>query len=105
MKVRLGDVLLKSAESVCAAADQRYMEVTVRLWGRGVVPRGIVDGLAIAGQRRFKVRSGQFIASRIDARNGALGVVPIDLDGAIVTNDFPLFDVRQDKLNVKYLGW
>ena len=35
-------------------------------------------------------RRGQFILSRIDARNGALGIVPSELDEAIVTNDFLL---------------
>jgi type I restriction enzyme S subunit len=45
------------------------------------------------------------ILSRIDARNGALGVVPPELDGAIVTNDFPVFRVDDTRLIPPYLGW
>ncbi len=67
--------------------------------------RGQIDGLQLVGQRRFLARQGQFIASRIDARNGALGVVPAELDGAIVTNDFPLFDVDPERLDPEFLGW
>lgn len=85
--------------------DVTYREVTVRLWGKGVVQRGLVTGAEIAAQRRFVARCGQFIMSRIDARNGALGVVPPELDGAIVTNDFPVFDVDEDHLLPTYLGW
>jgi len=40
-----------------------------------------------------QVRSGQFIISKIDARNGACGFVPPGLDGAVVSNDFPVFDI------------
>ncbi|MBI2060111.1 MAG: restriction endonuclease subunit S [Nitrospirae bacterium] len=59
----------------------------------------------MAGARRFIARTGQFIFSRIDARNGALGVVPPELDGAVVTNDFPVFEVDQDHLSTAYIGW
>ena len=43
--------------------------------------------------------------SRIDARNGALGLVPDELDGAIVTNDFPVFMLDETKLVPAFLGW
>jgi len=61
--------------------------------------------VAIAGGRRFVARTDQFILSRIDARNGALGIVPANLDGAVVTNDFPLFEVSSSRLGPAFLGW
>lgn len=103
--VRLGEVLKRTAETVTIAPDAEYREITVRLWGKGVVLRGIVSGVAIAGNRRFIAKPGQFILSRIDARNGAIGIVPAQLDGAVVTNDFPLFDLELSKLNAAFLGW
>ena len=93
-KVRLGEVLTRSDETVSLQPDAEYREITVRLWGKGVVQRGIVTGAAVAAQRRFVARHGQFIVSRIDSRNGALGIVPPELDGAIVTNDFPVFGLN-----------
>jgi hypothetical protein len=78
--------------------------VTVRLWGNGVTERGRVLGAEVSG-RRFRARSGQFIASRIDARNGAMGLVPESLEGAIVTHDFPLFDLDRTRLEPAFLGW
>ena len=47
----------------------------------------------------------QFILSRIDARNGALGIVPPELDEAIVTPDFPVFNILQTRMLPAYLGW
>src|SRR5438105_442708 len=91
--IRLGDVLRRGGKIVTAQPDVQYLEITVRLWGKGVVQRSRVAGAEIAGSKRFVAKAGQFILSRIDARNGAAGVVPVELDGALVTNDFPLFDV------------
>jgi type I restriction enzyme S subunit len=41
--------------------------------------------------------------SKIDARNGAFGVIVSDLDGAIVTADFPVFNVKKDVVIPQYL--
>lgn len=73
--------------------------------GKGVVERRQVQGVEIASGRRFLAKAGQFIISRIDARNGASGFIPKSLEGAIVTNDFPLFDVAEDRLDPAFLGW
>jgi hypothetical protein len=98
-KVRLGEVLTRSTEATELKPDVEYREITVRLWGKGVVERGCVLGAEIASGRWFKARSGQFIASRIDARNGAMGIVPDALDGSVVTNDFPLFNLNADRIH------
>lgn len=104
-KVKLGDVLRRSEETVNLRPDVEYREITVKLWGKGVVLRGIATGAEIAASRRMVARSGQFILSRIDARNGALGIVPHDLDGAVLSNDFPVFNVIHDRMFPSYLGW
>jgi type I restriction enzyme, S subunit len=101
----LGDVLTRSDEAANLEPDREYREITVKLWGKGVTQRGVVTGAGIAAQRRYVARRGQFILSRIDARNGALGIVPPELDGAVVTNDFPVFRVHEGRLLPEYLGW
>lgn len=102
---RLSDVLTRADETIAIQPDVEYREITVRLWGKGVVLRGIVTGTEISGSRRFIAKGGQFILSRIDARNGAIGIVPPNLDGAIVTNDFPLFDVNPERVDATFLDW
>jgi type I restriction enzyme, S subunit len=103
--VRLGEVLRRSEETIELQPDAEYRQITVKLWGKGVVLRGILTGAEIAASRQMVARRGQFILSRIDARNGALGIVPPELDAAIVTNDFPLFNVVENRLLPTYLGW
>ena len=103
--VPLADVLRRSDRVVALDPDQHYREVKVRINGKGVVERRIVKGIEIASHRRFETQAGQFIISRIDARHGASGIVPPELHGAVVTNDFPLFNVVPDRLDPAFLGW
>jgi len=102
--VRLGEVLRRSEETIEPVVDAEYREITVRLWGKGVIERGRMTGAQLSG-RRFVARAGQFISSRIDARNGAMGLVPPSLEGALVTNDFPLFNLNKEQLEPAFLGW
>ena len=104
-QVALGEVLRKSEESVPLAPNTTYQEVTIKLWGNGVVLRREVSGSEIAAPRRSVVRAGQFILSRIDARNGAFGIVPTALDGAVVSNDFPSFNLNAQRIIPEYLRW
>lgn len=103
--IPLGEVLSKNEQWVTLEPTTEYREVTVRLWGRGVVLRAITSGSEIAAASRVQVRSGQFILSRIDARNGAAGIVPPELDGAVVSGDFPAFDINTTRMLPEFLGW
>jgi type I restriction enzyme, S subunit len=105
LTVRLGEVLQRSNQAVELQPNKEYREITVKLWGKGVVSRGIVKGAEVAARRRQIAHTGQFILSRIDARNGAFGIVPGVLDEAIVSNDFPVFNLNRDRLLPQYLGW
>ena len=102
--IRLGEVLRRSEDTIGPAVDVDYREITVRLWGNGVVERRRVMGAELSG-RRFIAHEGQFIISRIDARNGAMGFVPPSLEGALVTSDFPLFNLNIARLEPAFLGW
>lgn len=103
--VALGTVLARSERTIPLDPDAIYAEVTVRMNGKGVTQRRLVRGVEIAADRRYEARAGQFIISRIDARHGASGLIPTELDGAVVTNDFPLFDVANDRLDLRFLHW
>lgn len=90
----LGDILTRVLDSVEIEPHGTYKQVTVRLFHKGVVLRGENPGSAIQTARQWRVRQGHVLLSRIDARNGAIGLVPSELDGAIVTSDFWAFAVN-----------
>jgi len=101
----LGELLFRSTETTHIQPDESYKEITVKLWGKGIVLRGIVSGSELNCSRRFLARKGQLILSRIDARNGAIGIVPESLDGSVVSNDFPLFALDQNRVLPGYFEW
>lgn len=104
-KVALGELLRRADELAVVDPATEYHEVTVKLWGKGVVSRGKVLGSDVTSVRRV-VRRDQLILSKIDARNGAIGLVPPELDGAIVSNDFPSFELRDPRrCDAAFMGW
>ena len=79
----------------------RYMLVTIKLYHKGVVLREEKMGADIKSNM-YQVKKGDFILSGIDARNGAFGIVPPELDGAVVTNDFWYFDIDEEVVNKSF---
>lgn len=81
---------------------EREKFLTIKLHGGGVVRRNIADGKVPVKFTGYRVRSGQFIYSRIDARNGAFGMVPEALDEAVVSKDFPVFNLDVSRVDEGY---
>jgi len=92
--VLIGDFLHRIKRPVELIPSDQYKLVTIKLKHNGVVLRHEKLGSEIKS-KMFEVKEGDFILSGIDARNGAFGIVPKDLDGAIVTNDFWYFDIDE----------
>lgn len=101
--LKISQLLIKNNESVIIEDDKLYKRITVKINANGVVLRDEEYGKNIGTKRQFIAKEGQMIVSKIDARNGAFGLIPSELDGAIVTNDFPLFDINHHLVNKNYL--
>lgn len=103
---KIGSFLKKSKDQIEIQDDAEYKQVTVKINNGGVIARNdgqLKRGSEIGTKRQTVVHAGQFIVSKIDARNGAFGVIPDDLEGAIVTNDFPVFDVDSSKILPQFM--
>ncbi len=101
--VCLGDILTPCRIPAVLEDDATYEQVTVAIKGRGLRRRGIASGSEIKTKRQFRISPNQLLVSKIDARNGAIGIVPPELDGAIVSGDFPVFDVNDKRCTPAYL--
>lgn len=97
--------LTKSEDWIPVSPDENYKQITARLWGKGLTLRGEVPGSAIAAARQYCAKAGQFLISRIDARHGAFGIVPEELDGALVSNDFPCFNIDDSTVLPHFFEW
>lgn len=97
-KVKIGDLLTRYKEPVVVRDNILYKRVTIRTKYKGVEIRDEEIGKKIGTKKQWLVKEGQFILSRIDARFGAMGMIPKEVDGAIVTNDFLAFDVNKNTI-------
>lgn len=102
-EVMLRELVTPAPCAIPVEDEQVYKQVTVALHGRGLRLRGLVLGRSIKTKRQCVIREGQLVYSRIDARNGAIGIVPPSLDGAIVTGDFPVFNIDQKVIHPRFL--
>lgn len=87
-KVTLGNILERKKNLIEIEDDKDYKLVTVKLYHRGVTLRKVVKGNELSSKKMHSVKEGEFILSGIDARHGAFGIIPKELEGAVVSNDF-----------------
>ncbi len=100
---RVGAALKRRKETMRVEDDKRYKRITIRTNCGGVVLRDEVFGKEIKTKAQYYVRTGQLAVSKIDARNGAFGIVPPEADGAIITGNFWVYDVDPQIANIYYL--
>ena len=101
--VKLGDILKRNKTQIEIQDNEEYKRVTIKLYNGGIFLRDKKLGKEIGTKKQFVIKKRQFLLSKIDARNGAFGIVPNELDGAIITGNFWTYDVDYSKVNPLYL--
>jgi|GEM_PF-3120547 len=100
-RVTIGSVAKQRSERVTIEPGLTYDTMGVRWYGKGAYlrppSRPQTKTLAVA-------REGDFVFCRIDSQNGPFAVVPAELDGALVTNEFPLYSTHPDYLDPRFLA-
>ncbi len=100
----LRSLLVRTRVEAEVKPDIEYTQITVKLYGKGIVERGKLLGKEIKTRPQFLAHGGDLIMSWIDARNGAFGIIPDHLDGALVTQDFPMFRFDSELILPEYLA-
>jgi restriction endonuclease S subunit len=102
--IKVNQFLHRKKDKVNINPDNEYSLVTVKMHHKGVVLREKKKG-SLLGSSMYRISKGQFILSGIDARNGAFGIVPEELEGAIITNDFWTFEVDENVVKRDFFYW
>lgn len=102
--MRIGDFLKRNKTAVTIEDNMSYKRATIKVRNGGIFLRDEEIGSKIGTKNQFLISKGQFLLSKIDARNGAFGVVPEVLDGGIITGNFWTFDVDYSIINPHYLA-
>lgn len=102
--VRIKDFLTRNKTPINIQDNVYYKRPTIKVRNGGIFLRDTEIGNKIGTKNQFLISKGQFLLSKIDARNGAFGVVPDKLDGGVITGNFWTFDVDYSKVNPHYLA-
>lgn len=82
-----------------------YKRCRVQLHAQGIVLRDVVSGAEIKTKAQQVCRAGDFLVAEIDAKIGGFGVVPNELDGAIVSSHYFLFEIDETQLDRRFLDF
>ncbi|MRX41328.1 hypothetical protein GJU43_18730 [Flavobacterium sp. LC2016-23] len=101
--VKLDEVLKHRKGFITIDDKQEYKLCRVQLHRRGVLLRNIVFGKDIKTKKQQVCKAGDFLVAEMDAKLGGYGFVPKELDKAIVSSHYFLFELDKEKIRPRYL--
>jgi type I restriction enzyme S subunit len=101
---RFSNILVLQLNSLKMNDESEYELITVRRRNGGVDSRGIYKGKDVLVKNQFALKANQFVISKRQIVHGACGLVPEELAGAIVSNEYNVFDPVPEKLDINYFN-
>ncbi len=83
-----GEVVKHRKEFIEIDDMSEYKRCRVQLHTKGIVLRDTIQGAVIKTKKQQVCRAGEFLVAEIDAKVGGFGIVPEDLEGAIVSSHY-----------------
>lgn len=97
-KVELSRLLRLRPPDVEVEPHLTYEFAGVYSFGRGVFKGPVKTGMEFSYPRLTRLREGDFVYPKLMAWEGALGVVPPDCDGLVVSTEFPVFEINSESV-------
>lgn len=98
----IGEILSEKKRPITLKDHLRYELITVKRRNGGVVPRGSLLGREILVKNYSQLEVGDFVISKRQVVHGATGIIPSQLDGAIVSNEY-LIAVGNSRISTEFL--
>lgn len=102
-RVTLGSIARESVDPVKLRAEESYQSLGVKWNGEGVLVRDPRNGDGIKATTLYRARFGQLIYNRMFVVEGSFALVPDEYDGAVVSGEFPLFDLDTSRVDPQWL--
>jgi type I restriction enzyme S subunit len=104
-RVRLGEVVKHRKKFIQIDDTKTYKRCKVQANMKGVVERDEVSGYEIKTKSQQVCQQDDFIVAKIDAKVGGYGFVPGELDGAVVSSHYFLYEIDGQKIMREYLDF
>ncbi|MEO6718881.1 MAG: restriction endonuclease subunit S [Ferruginibacter sp.] len=103
--IKLGSVINYRKGFINIDNFQKYKLCRVQTKTLGVVLREQKDGFEIKTKKQQLCKAGDLIFAEMDARFGAYGIIPDELDGSIVSSHYFLYEINEEAIEKKYLEY
>jgi len=103
--VKLSKVLTHQKKFHVIDDTETYKRCRVRLHAKGIVLRDEIEGYRIKTKKQQFCQTGEFLVAEIDAKVGGFGIVPPELDRAIVSSHYFLFRIDEEQLDRRLLNY
>lgn len=103
-RIQLRNHLKEVRRRVALKEDETYTLVTVKRSRGGVALREVLRGNEVKTPTQFHVRTGDFLISKRQIVHGACGIVPPELDGAVVSNEYSVLNT-DGEIDLKFLRY
>jgi type I restriction enzyme, S subunit len=101
--VLLGTIARRVDRFELVQPDGEYRLLGMRSRINGPFVREVKNGTEISAQKLNRVQTGDFIYSRLFAWQGSFGIIPNEMDGCYVSNEFPLFRLDTARIKPRFL--
>lgn len=102
--VKLSDLIAQRKGFFTIDDEKEYKRCKVQLYARGVILRDIVKGKEIKTKKQQACKKDDFLVAEIDAKVGGYGIVPSELENAVVSSHYYLYEIDTAKLLPEFLG-
>jgi type I restriction enzyme, S subunit len=99
---RLGEVLRSVSRPVRLSPESTYRLVGAHWYAKGLYVKDQKNGGAIQARTLFQVKEGDFVYNRLFAWKGSFAIATKDVDGCLVSNEFPCFAALEG-IDLKFL--
>lgn len=92
------DLVRLRQPDVVVRPEEAYQFAGVYCFGRGVFRGQVKSGMEFAYSRLTRLHTGNFVYPKLMAWEGALAVVPPECDNCVVSTEFPVFEVIEERV-------
>lgn len=100
----LGEAIRLTSSPVTIDAEQEYRIAGIYSFGRGLIKRPTIKGRETSYKTLTRLHAGQLAMSKLNAREGALAIVPEEFSGAHVSPEYPVFDIDTNIAEPAYIA-
>lgn len=102
-RLTLAEALTQASDPVKVQPGKEYPHFGIYSFAKGLFRKNPLLGDEVKASKLFRVHSGQFIFARLNAYEGAFGLVDKEFEGHFTSNEFPTFNCNTEKILPEFL--